>query len=205
MVRWTIVAFASLLAFAAPASTQTIGIFMDKEATTCVADVGPAPYTDLHVVAILEGSVPTMTGAQFQIVGTPTGWSPATALWVPDAGVGINLGHPLFPNPTHEETPGVNVAFATCQGSEGEVTKVPLGRLILLGAPTPQNVQLRVVGFDLVPPDPDCPFVTNCDIQAGYPKFCVGGGEIVLNGPGSGGCAVAVFESTWSSIKELYR
>jgi hypothetical protein len=206
MLRWTIVTFATLLAFSAPASAQYIGIFMDKEATTCVADVGAAPYTDLHVVAILEGSVPVMTGAQFRIEGIPVGWSPSTALWVPDAGVGINIGHPLFPNPSHQDTPGVNVAFASCQGNAGEVTKVPLGRIILLGAPTPSNVHLRVVGFELVPTDPDCPFVTDCDIRAGYPKFCVGGGEIVLNGPASGGCgAVAVDQSTWSHIKQLYR
>jgi hypothetical protein len=205
MSRWTIVAFMALVLAAAPASAQTIGIFMDPEATSCAGDVGTTPFRDLYVVAILEGSVPVMTGAQFQITGIPESWTPNTALWVPDVGVGINLGHPLFANPIHEDTPGVNLAFAACQGNSGEVTRVPLGRIVLLGAPTPQNVHLRVVGFDLVPTDPDCPFVTNCDAPAGYPKFCVGGGEIVLNGPGTGGCAVAVSEATWSHIKELYR
>ena len=205
MPRWTMIALASLLAFAAPASAQYIGIFMDKEATTCAAQLGPAPFVDLHVVAALEGDVPTMTGAQFQITGMPEGWSSATALWVPADGV-INVGHPLFPGPPHEDTPGVNVAFGTCQGSATEPTKVPLGRLILVGAPTPNNVHLRVEGFKLIPIDPDCVFVTNCDAPLGYPKLCVGGGEFVLNGTSSAGCgAVAVSEETWSQVKQLYR
>lgn len=202
MSRWTFVAFAALFALAAPVSAQYIGIFTEKEATTCVANVGPMAFTDLHVVAVLGGSVPTMTGAQFQITGMPEGWTPETALWVPDAGAGANIGHPLFGTPTHPDVPGVNVVFPSCQGTVGETTKIPLGRIILIGAPTPENVHLRVEGFDLVPPDPDCPFVTDCSL---YPKFCVGGGEIILNGNGTGGCAVAVSENTWSHVKGLYR
>jgi hypothetical protein len=167
--------------------------------------MGPTPFTDLHVIAVLEGDVPTMTGAQFQITGMPEGWSSATALWVPADGV-VNVGHPLFPGPPHEDTPGVNVAFGTCQGSLTEATKVPLGRLILVGAPTPKNVRLRVEGFSLVPFDPKCVFVTNCDMPAGFPKVCVGGGEFVLNGGASAACgAVALNETTWTGIKQLYR
>ena len=164
MSRWTIVVFTSLLAMSMPASASYIGIFMDAGATTCVAQVGPTPFIDLHVVAVLSGEVPVMMGAQFQITGAPEGWSSSNVLWVPADGT-VNLGHPMFASPPRKR--GVMNAFSSCQGAEGEVTKVSLGRLILLGAPTPVNVHLRVQGFELVPTDPRCPFVLNCDLPGG--------------------------------------
>ena len=201
MTRWTL-AVAALAVLSSPASAQYIGIFMDREATTCVANVGATPYIDLHVVAVLEGAVTTMTGAQFKITGVPSGWTPENALWVPDAGSGISLGHPLFATPVHPLTPGINVTFGSCM-SFPEGGTLPLGRIILLGAPTPRHVTLRVEFFDLVPPDPDCPFVTYCEPD--YVKTCVGGGEIVLNGPSSSGCYVPVATPTWTGVKQLYR
>ena len=202
MSRWTIVVFTSLLAASMPASASYIGIFLDAGATTCIAQVGPTPFIDLHVVAVLSGEVPVMMGAQFQITGAPEGWSSSNVLWVPADGA-LNLGHPMFASPPRKR--GVINAFSSCQGAEGEVTRVPLGRLILLGAPTPVNVHLRVQGFELVPTDPRCAFVVNCDLPAGLAKECVEGGEIVLNGDAAGGCGVAVHRSSWTTIKCLYR
>lgn len=202
MSRWTFVVFTALLAMSMPASASYIGIFLDADATTCIAQVGSTPFIDLHVVAVLSGEVPVMVGAQFQITGAPEGWSSSNVLWVPADGA-VNLGHPMFASPPWKR--GVITAFSYCQGAEGEVTRVPLGRLILLGAPTPVNVHLRVQGFEFVDIDPQCPFVMNCDIQAGYAKECVEGGEIVLNGDAATGCGVAVARSTWTTIKSLYR
>ena len=193
---------ALLAVLASPASAQYIGIFMDQDANSCVGEVGAAPYIDLHVIAVLEGDVTIMSGAQFQITGAPAGWTPQNVLWVPDAGLAINLGHPLFATPVHPLTPGVNVTFNACQSSP-EGAKIELGRLILLGAPTPENVTLRVKPYELVPPDPDCAFVTYCAPY--FEKVCVGGGEIVLNGPKSTGCHVAVAGETWTKVKRLYR
>jgi len=201
MSRW-ILAVAALALLASPVSAQYIGIFMDREATTWCAEVGSTPFVDLHVVAVLGGDVTIMTGAQFKITGTPPGWTPENALWVPDAGAGANIGHPLFPTPTHPQTPGVNTVFSSCL-SFPEGGRVPLGRIILLGAPTPANVTLRVEYFDLVPPDPDCPFVTAC--APDYHPVCVGGGEIVLNGDKPYGCHVPVATPTWTVVKTLYR
>jgi hypothetical protein len=183
-----------------PASAQYIGIFMDANATSCAAQVGSTPWIELHVIAILQGNVPFLSGAQFQITGAPESWTADNVLWVPDAGVTINMGHPLFTNPIHPSTPGVNVAFSACQGNE----RVPLGRVILLGARTPEDVHLRVVGYQLLPSEPRCPIVFDCTFPT-YPMVCVGGGEIVLNGSAPAGCEVAVEARTWSSVKTLYR
>ncbi|MFQ5599246.1 MAG: hypothetical protein ACE5G2_01690 [Candidatus Krumholzibacteriia bacterium] len=65
-------------------------------------------------------------------------------------------------------------------------------------------IRTRVEGFDLVPPDPDCPFLLACD-EPFFSKVCVGGGEVVLNGPGPRSCQVAVEQHTWTSIKSLYQ
>jgi hypothetical protein len=195
----TVATFAVL---ASPAAAGYIGIFTDQGASSCVAEVGATPYIDLHVVAVLEDNTTIMTGAQFQITGIPAGWTPQNALWVPDAGVTVNIGHPLFANTVHPQTPGVNLAFSRCLAFPEDDT-IPLGRIILLGAPTPENVTLRVQGYKLVPTDPDCVIVTHCAPY--YEIGCIAGGEIVLNGNKSTGCQVAVAEETWTKVKRLYR
>ena len=192
-----------IIGSSSPAAAQYIGLFTDANASTCVAQVGPNPRVDLHVIAILEGDVNEMVGAQFQITGVPATWTPENVLWVPDIGTAISLGNPLFPTPQHPLTAGVNVTYSACAGSPSN-RRVALGRVVLLGPPTEDNVHLRVTGFDLVPPDPDCPFVAACDAPY-YSKVCVGGGEIVLNGEAPSSCQVAVEENTWSNVKSLYR
>jgi hypothetical protein len=187
---------------AAPASAQYIGIFMDTQASSCAAQVGPQPWVDLHVIAVLENSVTEMAGAQFQISGAPEGWTAQNVLWVPEPTSAISLGNPIFPTELHPRTAGVNVAFASCQTT----SHVLLGRLVLLGAPTPANVHLRVLGFKWVPTDPPSPFVLICDLPM-FSKVGVGGGEIVLNdnGPGIAGCQLAIEPRSWSTVKSLYQ
>lgn len=197
---------AALLALVLPsaASAQYIGIFMDRQATSCIAQVGAAPYVDLHVVAVLGDGFTGLTGAQFRITGAPEGWLPTNALWIPDNGVAISMGHPMFAGPPHEEVSGLNVTFSSCQQIEAGDT-VPIGRIILLGAPTPENVRLQVESFVWSGGDPDCPISTDC-IYPEFNIFCVGGGGIVLNGDDSAGCNVVSIEShTWSVVKKLYR
>jgi len=204
MFRWTLICAAGLLLVAAPASAQYIGIFMDANASSCGGEVGTNPRIDLHVIAILEGSVPEFTGAQFRIEGAPASWTPQNVLWVPDVDAVISLGHPIFPNPIHPDIPGVNIAFGDCQQAATN-NRVPLGRIVLLGPPTSDNVHLRVTWFELAASDPECPFVTNCDLRHGFPMVCVGGGEIILNGPPPADCrTTAVEESTWTTVKRLY-
>jgi hypothetical protein len=85
------------------------------------------------------------------------------------------MGHPLFLSGAHEDSPGVNVVFNACRALSA-VDTVPLGRIVLLGAPTPRDVTLRVVGFVVGPQDPHCPFVTKCDAPS-FSMSCVEGGE----------------------------
>jgi hypothetical protein len=199
--------FAMLLAgvfLAQPAAAQYIGIFTAPDAASCGAIPGATPWIDLHIVAVLGGSVTQLTGAQFKITGVPEGWTTQNALWVPEPTSAISLGHPLFATAIHPSTPGVNVAFHECQSRPSGGT-VLLGRIVLLGAPTPENVHLRVTGFQLFPEEPLNPFVLICDAPM-YSKAVVGGGEFVLNGPQPLNCAgtTAVVPSTWSSVKQLF-
>ena len=203
MSRWTWFAVAGVMAVSTPASAQYIGLFTDANATSCAAQVGHNPRIDLHIIAILEGDVTEMAGAQFQITGVPATWTPENVLWVPDVGSGISLGNPMFGTAAHPDRAGVNVALYDCGGSSTN-RRVPLGRVVLLGPPTEDNVHLRVSWFDLVPPDPNCPFILDCDAPI-YSKVCVGGGEIVLNGDEPASCQVAIEESTWSNIKSIFR
>jgi hypothetical protein len=189
------------VALAAPAFSQVIGIYADPGARECAANVGPLPFTTLHVIATLEGEVPAMTGAQFRITGIPASWTPENAFWEAAPGITITIGHPLFPAPQHPEVAGVNVAIASCTPEAG--TLVPLGLIRLFGAPTPENVVLRVEGFELVSIDPPCPFVTVCDSPF-YSKACVAGGEATLNGNGNGCDVTAVQDKSWSQVKSLY-
>ena len=186
------------------ASAQYIGIFSAPEAATCAVEAGPTPWIDLHVVAVLDGAVTKLTGAQFQITGAPEGWTTQNALWVPEPTSTISLGHPLFATSVHPDTPGVNVAFSSCQDRPGG-GRVLLGRVVLLGAPTPGEVRLRLTGFRLVPSDPLQPFVVGC-VEQWYSKAVVGGSEFVLNGPQPASCQAptAVEPSTWSNVKRLY-
>lgn len=55
---------------------------MHTEATTWIADVGTPAYTGWHVVAVLEGTVPTMTAAQFCVLGVEgSTWSVVKQLY----------------------------------------------------------------------------------------------------------------------------
>jgi hypothetical protein len=189
---------------AQPAAAQYIGIFTAPDASQCGATPGSTPWIDLHVVAVLGGNVTELAGAQFKITGAPEGWNPQNVTWVPEPTSAISLGNPLFATSMHPSTPGVNVAFLECQSWPSGGT-VLLGRIVLLGAPTPENTRLRVQGFQLVPVDPLDPFVLRCDFPM-YSKAVVGGGEFVLNGPQPLNCAgtTAVVPSTWSSVKQLF-
>ena len=199
-VRWLAVALL-LVTMATPAFSQSIGIYADPGGRECAANVAPLGITTLHVIATLEGDVPAMTGAQFRITGVPAGWTPENAFWEASPGITISIGNPLFLGvPQHPEVAGVNVAIASCSPQAGNL--VTLGTIRLVGAPTPENTTLRVEGFELVPIDPQCAFVTVCDAPF-YSKACVGGGEATLNG--NGGCDItAVEEKSWSNVKSLY-
>lgn len=188
--------------------SQSIGIFLDPEASSCSAEVGSTPFIALHIVALLGGDVPEFSTAQFSIIGLPETWSPANVFWVLDTGVGISVGNPLFSTSSDEYRRGAIVTFADfCRGDDdpaGDVGPIPIGRVIIAGAPTPENTILRVWRYELVQTDPVCPFMLGCsDINT---KICVEGGRAVLNPTSLPACeVVAVEQLTWAGVKDLYR
>ena len=203
MVRAIVLCAAAIALLASSAGAQYIGIFREPSATNCAAQVGPTPWVDLHVVMVFGGNVTELVAAQFQITGAPETWTVENALWVPDPGTTLNLGTPLFATPAGYNDPGVYIGFSGCRtGAAGD--HVQLGRIILLGAPTPENVHLRVEGsrpwWNL---PPVCPLTIACDGLYST-KVCVGGGEFVLNGSVPASCQVAVTPTTWTSVKKLY-
>ena len=190
----------------ATASSQSIGIYIDNGATVCTAEVGSTPLIDMHVIAILGGDVTGLTGAQFWISGAPDTWQQKNVFWVPDPAATFNVGNPIFHTSLGDGRPGVVLTFNTCRGDgipEGDGGRVELGRLIIAGAPTPREVHLKVEHFELVPTDPECPTMLECQSPA-FPQVCVAGGEAVLNGTGPCG-VVAVTQRTWSEVKALFR
>jgi len=203
MIRWILATALALTALPATASAQYIGIFMDPSSANCAATVGAQPWIDLYVAFINEGSS-EMIGAQFSIVGAPDTWNAQNVLWVPDTGVTISIGHPLFANAVYENSGGTALAMPPCRSGAGW-ERIPLGRLVILGAPTPENVHLQVAGAPLTPREQDCPVGFLCD-EPTFSQYCVRGGEAFLNGDNATqSCQVGVEESTWTAIRVLYR
>ena len=143
-VRLAAVAAAAGCLFACSSSSQTIGIFLDPQATTCVAQVGSEAWTTLYVVCTPGGAVDNLNGAQFRIYPAPPGWTTSNAIWIPEPNA-LNFGHPLCVR--------VNVVFNQCVSMPGG-TNVQLGRLFLFGAPTPPGTTLRVIPYSLAPGGP---------------------------------------------------
>lgn len=199
MSRWMVLGLGVLLATPQPASGQYVGIFLDPEASSCAANVGTNPRIDLHLIAVLDGTLPGVTGAAFKIIGAPATWTPQNVLWVPDQLAPVSAGDPLFGTPTYPNG-GVYVGSPQCMVGD----RVELGRLVLLGPPTADNVHLQVTSLGMYGPQRDCPEMQHCDAPR-YSSFCVGGGEIVLNGPAPSSCQLAVEQRTWTNVKSLYR
>lgn len=192
----------------APAGhAQSIGIFLDEDGLVCAAQVGPTPIITLHVLAIPDGSLSELYGVQFRVTGLPETWSPDNVVWVADPGASVSIGNPLFPHPVADGGPGVMLSFNSCRADgtpPADSGPVSLGRILILSAPTPEGVVLRVEKWQLFP-DEVCPLFLGCD----FPDFspaCVEGGEATLNGD-SNSCrvATAVEETTWSAIRVMYR
>jgi hypothetical protein len=176
---------------------------MDAEATSCKATVGDAPWTTLHVVAVADENLSGVTGVQFRVTGIPEGWSAHNAVWAPGANM-IAIGHPLFPS-REGALSGVNLAWAGCRLGETDRGRFALGRIILLGAPTPPNVRLRVDIYRLLDTEPLCPIFTGCDAM--FSLACARGADAILNGETTASCGngVAVEATTWSALKSLYQ
>jgi hypothetical protein len=207
MQRMVLVALGIACLVPRPAQSQSIGLFLDPGGAVCAAEVGPTPRIDIHVVAFVGGNVPRFSAAQFRILAAPGGWTERDVLWVFNSAVSLGFGNPLFPS-EFDETPGCIVTFHDwCRGDgepAGDANPIAIGRIVVLGAPTPPNTILRVWPYALTPNDPPCAFMIPCGPSLN--PVCVEGGSAVLNPTYTPRCTgVAVTSETWTGIKQLYR
>ena len=208
MQRMVLVAFGIACLVPGAALSQSIGLFLDPGFTVCAAEVGPTPRIDVHVVAFVGGNVPEFSAVQFRILAATPGWTERDVLWVFNSAVSLGFGNPLFPS-QFDDTPGCIATFHDwCRGDAepaGDANPIAIGRIVILGAPTPPNTILRVWHYALTGMDPPCPFMIPCGIPDLNP-VCVEGGTAVLNPTYTPRCTnVAVTPETWTGIKELYR
>jgi hypothetical protein len=194
-----------LISTASIAQAQSIDIILDSGQPVCSADVGPNPWIELHVVAVLGGSVPEFQGAQFRISGRPDSWNQENVSWVWDASVTLGYGNPLLAPSDSGNNLGAGgiAAWSSCQPKQGSTRRI--GKILILGAPVPENTMLRITGFTVNPNEPHCPMMNRCD-NPYYSTVCVQGGSFVLNGTNSKNCSItAVEELTWTAVKGLYQ
>lgn len=109
-------------------------------------------------------TVSGMTGAEFQIVGLPAGW---TATAVPNPGASVVVGSPL--------TGGVDIVFPDCHVEPD----VALYTLII--TPTTNEVANLSITQHQSPSNPNypCPLVILCDAPV-FTKVCVTGGTATI-------------------------
>jgi len=188
------------------AHSQSIDIVLHPDNPGCAAaEVGGTPWIELHVVANLGGNFESFQGAQFKVGGMPTSWNEENVSWVWDASVTLGFGNPLFAMDTDwDSVPGAVVAWSSCRAGVHGVQRI--GKILLLGAPTANNITLEVMPYQLYPREDYCPMMNTCDAPT-YPSGCVTGGSFTLNGGGGGAaCTISsVEESTWSIVKGLYQ
>jgi hypothetical protein len=135
----------------------------------------------------------------------PASWNEENVSWVWDASTTLAFGNPLFASVKEwDSAPGAVVAWSSCRAGVQGVQRI--GKILLLGAPTGENITLEVVPYQLHPGEDYCPMMNHCDPPQ-YPSSCVAGGSFTLNGGGGGAaCTIStVEESTWSIVKGLYQ
>lgn len=204
MSRILAVSLLSVVCLSGSAQAQSIDIILDEGEPVCSAQVGSNPWIELHVVAVLGGSVPALQGAQFQVAGMPDTWNEENVSWVWDASVTLAFGNPLFAATDEWDDPGPGgvIAWSSCQPSQGSTRRI--GKILILGAPTSENITLRILPFQLHPREPYCPMMNQCDSPT-FTTTCVQGGTFVLNGTNKNCNITAVEELTWTALKGLYQ
>lgn len=198
-----------VIAGASSAYSQSIDIVLHPDNLGCkAADVGTNPWIELHVIANLEG-IETFQGAQFRITGMPSTWNETNVVWSLDTSTTLSFGNPLFPGVSTaawDDISGSVVVWNHCRVGVGSQQRI--GKIILLGAPTGEDVTLQVEPFQLNRQEPYCARMNLCDAPF-YTAICVDAGSFTLNGIPKGDgetCSVlAVEESTWSTVKSFYQ
>jgi hypothetical protein len=190
---------------ASSAYSQSIDIVLHPNDPGCTAaEVGSTPWIELHVIANLGGDVTGFAGTQFRVTGFPATWNPSNVVWSLDTSTTIAFGNPLFSGVSDanwDNESGTVVAWNSCQ-TQGMQR---IGKIILLGAPTGENITLQVTPFYMGSHEELCVSMNRCD-NPYYSRACVTGGSFTLNGQGSSNCTpTAVALSSWSAVKSLYQ
>lgn len=169
----------------------TIGVYFDAAGTQCSRSVTPFGVFDLYVIAKTSGITDCgFTGAEFRILGLPSGWYASVA----EAPAVVYFGEPF--------AGGVNVAFPTCQQSGN----VLFYRFSVLPTTAASDLVLQVTGRN-PPLNPSFPWplLTLCNVP-GYTKTRVDGLAAYVNPTHAPICdaTVSVQPTTWSRMKQLF-
>jgi hypothetical protein len=176
------------VALASLAAANDIGLFSAPDCSSCNLTAPVGVQSTFYAVYTNTGAFPDITGAEFRITGIPSDWS---ATWSPSPLANLNLGTPLGA--------GVNVAFP----SPGPTApRVVLGTITVTPVAPADNQVFRVTRH-VTPSNINfsCPLFTfTCQC---FTKICVLGGSMLVNSDHD--CRLAVRESTWSNVRQLYR
>lgn len=208
------------------ASNGNIGIFADPHAATCQATVPCFGTLTLYVYALLEGSsAGGITGAEYSIDVGDTNPDPEWLFSESFNASATVVGSGSL-TPPDNLLRGVNVAFAECQpGGPVPIVLLETVTVINVGCTTDKKV-LTVVKHDTASNQYfQCPLFVLCDDPV-FTKVCLGSnlvlcrnpeppfpndatcsssGQFILNPTASDRCKVGVEETTWSTMKGLYR
>ena len=168
-----------------------IGLFADRDCTTCKIDIA-AGQTDSFYVRFNSRGLPEsefMTGANFRIAGLPANW---VAHAEPAPG-GVSFGE-LFDT-------GASLAFSASHAGPC----VDLYVVTLTAPALPDSCILEVTHSEPGPfPGMSCPLVSV--VCSGGPcdtRYCADGGRLFVNTESN--CTLGVRGETWSAIKDLFR
>jgi len=215
----------ALLVFAASPSfavNGNIGIYADQGQAICAADLPNQGQMTLYVYALLQGgSVGGIRGAEYQISkSASTDW-----FYLEDYSSPLGDGAIVLGSAMNGGTPGVNIAWGTCQTGPSSVLLQTVTILDPSGTDFGTENTLRVVAHT-TPGNQffRCPLFVLCDDPV-FTKVCLGqdldtvvcpfppgalactvstSGEFFVNPPESFNCTVAVQEKTWTQMKGLY-
>lgn len=210
------------VALAQPYPTNgTIGVYADAGGTQCcITTAGP---TTVHVIArLLNATADGITGAEFRIRfnPAPTGWF---LIWnINPAAQNTSVGNPIDDTPDDlNDLKGINLAFPTCQPDPASLGMISLGTITLIpGAPPAPQAFTLEVRQKTPPANPAilAPLMVLCDnpvfttVPITVTQDLNGGNEpIAFVAQVNGTCnpltcgAVAVEETTWSGVKDLFR
>lgn len=180
---------ALILLVARGAGAQSIGVFSDVVSFSTQVCVTPSVPSRAYVVALLGGILFQGTqGAEFCVKGYDASWINVAT---PNPAANFLTGDPL--------TTGCQIAFPTCQPGGMDGTLLLYTVDTIASQPIPVT-PLAVTKHDS-PSNPNfaCPVLVTCDAPV-WTKWCVSGWNSDLIP-----CTSAVFATTWTAVRSMYR